>query len=298
MLFSLSVRKWGNRTVISRDAKQGMIKVEEVPDEQKQKELIDALRVTKKLLVSDKLEAVNKTLDEAQAWCISRAMISTIRKGVYLVKRSMIEEFENKLEQVNKMVQKEMLPAFFEEYDICKEAAKKKLGPLFNADDYPTVDELRQSYRLEWNWFGLSVPNTLPEEIRERECKKLKETYEKAMIEVRIALREGLKKLIAHAVERLEVKSGTEVKIFRDKSMLKNFNEFFDTFNARDMTNDVELAKVMQEARKIVDKFDADAVRENVEVRNEIANKFDEVNKKLDGMLTDKPSRRFQFDDE
>lgn len=289
MLFTLSVHKWGNRTVLSKKEKTDEVQTKDGVDK-------DELHITKRLLKSPKLDAVAKTLDAAQAWCISRSMISNIRKGVYLVKRSMIEEFEAKLEEVNNTVVKEKMPEFLKDYDDCKKESKKRLGVLFSEEDYPSKPALQSAYYMEWNWFGLSVPDELPEEVRKREVVKLKETYRQAAEEAKYALREGLKKLVAHAVERLEVKSGQEPKVLRDKSLVGNFKEFFDTFSARDLTNDVELAKAMESARKVVDKFDPDAVRESVDVRNEVAAQFDKVNKQLDDLLVDRPVRKFKFD--
>jgi len=286
-LFSMSTHKWGNRASVSRREKNDNVSVESDKDE---------LNITKRLVVCEELEKIRILLDETAAWCVSRSMMSTVRKGVYFVKREMMGAFEAKIKESNKAVVDELLPAFFKVYPKKQEEAKKKLGVLYRESDYPSEADLKRTFYIEWNWFGMNVPDELPDEVRAREVKKLKETFAEAQKEVRNTLRDGLKQLVSHAADRLKVGPGAQAKVLRDKSMVKNFNEFFDTFSARDMTNDVELARVMEDARKIVAQFDADAVRENVDVRNEVAEKFEQVNKQLDALLINKPSRKFNFD--
>lgn len=175
------------------------------------------------------------------------------------------------------------------------------LGNLYKESDYPTVDVLREMFSLEHSWLALSVPDELPEEVRERETKKLRESFESAQEEIRYALRAGFKEMVAHAIERLTVKDGEKPKVFRE-TLVTNFRAFFDTFNARNLMEDSELESLVNQAKAVVNGLPrdaseaADALRSSPDIRATTVTQFAALNAQLDTLVIDKPIRRFDLD--
>jgi hypothetical protein len=289
MLFSLTRRAWSNHIRADK------AKVETTADKKN-------LNLTKRLLNSPELDKVTDHLNETYDWCLARAMPSTaLRRGIYLVKRDMVAAFEAYLTAAERRLKDELIPAFLGTYDECQlEMAMAKeqggLGDLYDEKDYPTKDEIPGMFGIEWAWLALSVPNELPEEVRARETTKLRESYSRAQEEIVAALRTGFKQLVDHAVERLTPDADGKQKILRG-TFVSNFQAFFETFNARDLMDDRELAAVVEQARQILGSTDVETLRKEVKVREELAARFSEVLPVLDNLVTTRPGRRFALDE-
>ena len=221
----------------------------------------------------------------------------------------MVEDFEEKLAAARRELKDKFVPEFLTAYAEAKENAKRPvndidnnlggLGSLYNEADYPTAAELEQCFGIQHSWFALSVPDELPQEIRERENAKLKDTFAQAQQEITYALREGFAGLVEHAIDRLQVKAGEKPKIFIADSMVEGFMGFFDTFRAKNLMDDAELEDVVGKAKEIVMQFapNISNVKSSVHLRNAVAAKFGEVKSSLDALLKDRPSRKFDFND-
>jgi len=291
MLFSLTRRVWSNRQQADSD------RVQTTGDK-------DKLNLTKKLLNSPELNAINEHLNEVYKWCLNRAMPSTtIRRGIYFVKQTMIAEFEARLQAAQRKLRDELVPTFINTYPLCclemrKPAAEGGLGDLFDAGDYPSVEELSKPdmFSIEWSWLALSVPDELPEEVREREVKKLQDSFKTAQEEIKWALRAAFKQLIDHAVERLTPDANGKPKEFRN-SLVTNFENFFDTFHARDLMDDAELQQLVNQARSIVINLpDPKKLRQQADLQYETAKAFVNVGKVLDTLVATKPTRLFDLE--
>lgn len=284
MLFSLTRRAWSNRRQADKS------KIVTTADKSK-------LNLTKQLLVSAELDAITDHMNEVYNWCMGRAMPSATRRGIYFVRRDMVAEFEAALETALTKLQTELVPAFLRNYLGQCEEMRTKLGDFFDERDYPGVDVIEASFSIEWSWLALSVPNELPEEVREREVAKLRQSYADAQTEIRQALRTGFKDLVDHAVERLTPATDGTPKVFRN-SLINNFNEFFDTFHARNLMDDAELAGAVSQARQILSGINPEALRTSDDIRQQVIAGFQQVAALTDGLVVvSQNARRFSLDD-
>ena len=287
MLFSLTRRAWGNRS----QGDKGCITT--TADKGK-------LNMTKRLLSCPELQAINDHLNSIYMWCLERSMQSSaVRKGIYFVKRDMIPEFEAKLLAAVTHLNNVLIPELVAAYPDAKESMKLPaenggLGDLFVESDYPSVEELRDSFAIDWSWLALSVPEELPDEVRTREIAKLRESFEVAQEEVKYALRESFRQVVAHAVERLTPKVDGTPKVFRESTI--NFEEFFETFHAKSMVDDAELMALVDQARAIIHNIDIKQLRNQPRLQEQTAMEFAQVAKVMDTLIIDKPTRRFKLD--
>ena len=112
-------------------------------------------------------------------------------------------------------------------------------------------------------------------------------------------MREGFTGLVSHAIDRLKVPAGSQPKIFQSDALVENFVAFFDTFRAKNLMDDEALENVVGEAQAIVLQFAPFAKRSKTDIslRNEVAAKLESVKGTLDGLLKDRPIRKFGFED-
>jgi hypothetical protein len=289
MLFSLTRHAWSNRREGDKTA------IETTADKKN-------LNMTKRLLNCKELDAVNEHLNAIYEWCFSHAMQSRTRKGIYFVKRDMIPEFEARLAEANRKLREDLVPALVAAYPAARESMRLPaenggLGDLFKESDYPTAAELAKSFYVEWSWLALSVPNELPEEVRQREVAKLRESMEAAQQEVVYALRVGFKKLVDHAVERLTPNPDGSVKVLRESTLTGNFEQFFEAFHARDLMGDSELSALVDQARAIVkDMPDSEKLRKRRSLLSSTAASFKKVGDVLDTLIINTPIRKFDLE--
>lgn len=278
-LFTLSLSSWGNR----RKANTNMIEV----DADKKR-----LSISKRLIDSPEYDAVCRHQWELKQWCMARCMPSFFKDGIYLVALTEVQTFEEKLAHELRHMQNVLVPAFLEAYETRIEESRNILREMFNEADYPSVSELRQKFDIQWNWIQFTIPENLPEGIREAEIEKLQRKFQEAQEEIVTALRTSFGELVKHAVDRLSPKPDGKQPIFRD-SLIENFNEFFQTFKSRNLMEDEELKAVVEQAQKLLANVDGKALRDTTSIRNTIASNFVAIQKQVDKLIVDRPNRRF-----
>lgn len=317
VFFSLTLRRqFGNRAKIKDAAKlseylilkkaaTGTITTNAV-------EMDGAARATKSLIVSEPFNNLNEFMAGVKDKLVGRfgkATPSKIKDGLFTVATALVKEFEDDLSKAEKQLQEEFVPPFLADFPNAIERAKTVavkdggLGPLFEAGDYPDVEELRGAFGFEWQWLALSVPEGLPEGLKAAAQEKLEKQFSDAADEITMALRKGFLELIEHASDKLAPPGpGEKPKIFRN-SLIENVQAFIDSFGARNVMNDAELAVLVDRAKAVLASgangatLTPEKLRQYANVRDATKKQFDEIKTTLDGMLTEKSSRKFQLDE-
>jgi len=147
------------------------------------------------------------------------------------------------------------------------------------------------------------VPENLPAELRAAAAEKLEKQFTEAADEVKLALREGFQQLIAHAAEALKPGEDGAKKIFRN-SLTDNIAAFCDSFNARNIMNDTELAALVCRAREVLTtintggKATADVIRKDATIRENVQAQFSAIAAELGAQIETERSRQFSFSEE
>ena len=254
------------------------------------------LRVTKQLLDSPELEAIKSLDREVTAYINSRCSPSMFRGGVFLVAYALLDEVNSRL--LDFQVKREhLVKAFLAAYPRQCEEIAKRLKSVHNPADYPPVSVVASKFYFDWQVFEIGLPGkikTVSAEIYEQERKKAEAHWTEAAIEIQSVLRLAMKELVDHMVNRLEAKDDGKQKTI-SKSMLPNLNDFLDTFRARNIANDGELQKLVEDARQLLKDVDVGALRNSDATRNKIQTGFATIKTKLDAMVVDKPTRKITF---
>jgi transcriptional regulator of met regulon len=197
------------------------------------------------------------------------------------------------------VTRKELVDRFCETYESSILEAQTKLGPRFNPGDYPTKDEARDSFKYRWSYMQFGVSEALKEistEMFRREQEKAEEQWKQVDSSIRTLLRTSMKELVDHMVERLTPGEDGKKKRFT-KNSLENIEAFLRTFDARNLTDDVELQKVVEQVKKLTDGLPAEQVRTDEALRDSLKIGFDKIKTSLDGMIVLAPMRRIELPD-
>lgn len=178
-----------------------------------------------------------------------------------------------------------------ERYVELQQAARQRLGRLFNPADYPA--SLRDMFAVTWDYPSVEPPDYLRElspELYQQEQARVMARFDEAVRLAEESFTVELAQLVSHLVERLTGENDGKPKVFRD-SAVGNLREFFERFRALNVRNSAELDALVDRARQAVGHVDPQTLRETGPLRHHVARELSTVQAALDGLLVDRPRR-------
>ena len=186
--------------------------------------------------------------------------------------------------------------SFIEHYELARDEASRILGDLYQEADYPT--DIRRKFKFEWRYVILDTPkksSILPPAIYEQEKTKFRSLMEEARETAMLALREEFAGLIGHMVDRLANDDKGKPKIIRG-SMVKTLNEFFDSFEERDLFEDTQLRELIEQAKAVVNEVQSPlALRCDHNLRQKLTEEMAKLKDQVDEAIQDLPRRKIRM---
>jgi hypothetical protein len=280
--FAVTFRKAGDRKKVSSQ------KVETDADKK-------MMTVQKKLFESEAFEAIRSFDAKITQWIQKNTVQIFGRRGIYLIAKDAIEDVEKQLQGFAKE-RKLLVDQFLKMYPLMVEAAKLLLNSEFQGSDYKSVETMGGKFNMAWYYISLATPDTLPKDVRESEVEKFREVWAKTAQECRDGLRFAFIELIEHLDEQLKPKEdGKQKKFFQ--SNIDNLLEFVDSLNRRNLTNDVELARVALQVKDLVAGAKAEEIRKSVDVRKAMLGEIAKVKETCNTLMSVEKRRKFDLED-
>lgn len=251
------------------------------------------LRVSKQILDSPEADAIGKIDRQIKGWVETQCLPATIDDGLWFVPLANVESVNVRLKEMDeeRRTSIELLCAAL---PAIEERDRTQLKDLYSSTDYPSAEALRRAFGLEWYFLALTAPRSLEsvsEEMYMESKLRMEQNIATATESVQAILREQFKKLVDHMVERLTPEADGKKRIFRD-SLTANFKEFLAKFSTMNITEDAELAKLVLEARNLMDGVEPDALRDLDDLRNTVLAGFDKIQCLTDELIENEPVRR------
>lgn len=257
------------------------------------------LALSKTIIESPELKKVQQIDGEMSSYLKKLCLKSMFKGGVYLIPIGLVEEVNSQLE-VFEEKRKELVEAAVKTYDQRVVETSARLETLNDPQDYPTPARFKQRFYLEWQFVTWETPTRL-KEIRpalfEVERQKAAAKLSAVADDCRNAMRLGLKDLVEHVVERLAPDKDGKKKRF-SKRTVQNFNEFFRTFELKNVTDDVELANVVVKAKAAMAGVDVGMLKSDEALRAAFQTQFTRLKEELAPMTVDRGTRDIELDDD
>ena len=280
--FVFTAHRWGNRKTADKS------KVETRMNKR-------MLNATKRLVDSIEYKRINSHIRETKHWVVMHSVPSFFQDGVFLFSTDMVETVEAYLAS-RRTELNALIDEFVSVYPAQIEQAKELLDDQFFANDYPTAEALRYRFGFNYQWISFDVPKSLPDDLYAIEKKKVEALWAQAAEQITMSLRASFQRLVTHVVERLTPEKGKKPKVIKD-SVIDNINEFIESFRSRNLTNDKELADLIEKAQSVLNNVDGDSLRDERFVKLAVRKGFSQIEKLLDGMVVEKPGRKFDFEE-
>ncbi len=185
----------------------------------------------------------------------------------------------------------EAVTALNADFDALKAAARRRLGDLYNEDDYPA--SLLGLFEMSWEFPSIEPPEYLRRlnpALYEQEAQRVAARFDEAVQLAEQAFLEELEGLVSHLSDRLAGTEDARPKVFRD-SAVENLTEFFDRFRHLNVSSNEQLDELVGRAQQIVSGVQPQQLRDSQALRQQVATQLSGVQSVLDGLLVDRPRR-------
>ena len=255
---------------------------------------VDFLRGRKLLLAPESTALIKQHIGKARNYLRKISLPFPI-KGCVLVPKKLIPEIQEHLKEIE-WYYNSAVEDFLYWYPQTVKDAKESLGELFDECDYPTQETIKNKFRFHWRYItiGPSISRVLPPSIYKEEVKKFQELMEQARSEAITALRAEFVDLVTNIADKLQNHDDGRPRRLRDAA-IENLKQFLDNFNSRNIFEDEQLSELVEQCRGIITNTNANAIRGNTQVREEVHLQMGKILAGIDASLEDLPRRRLRF---
>ena len=210
--------------------------------------------------------------------------------GIRLIRNDVVDDFNSSLLGFKSQLADAVNELDRHYWDL-KEAARTRLGALYDQSDYPS--SLSNEFQISWDFPSVDAPDylrRLSPVIYRQECERVQSQFTKSVELATQMFQEQLAELVEHLVERLSTDESGKQKTFRD-STIQNLNSFFERFKQLNIGSDEGLSALITQAQSVIRGVQPQQLRNNDSLRQRIAIQMSAVQASLDGMMVDRPRR-------
>jgi hypothetical protein len=258
----------------------------------------DWLRVQKDMLKSGELKAIQTYFYFTDKWIKAKSLPSLYRRGVYLVPINSLTEIADFLE-TRRIELQPLVDDFVATYPDRIEEARQELGEAFNESNYPSVDEVRDAFGIDYRFINIGTPGVVQGVSRAiylREQARVKAQFEEAAAVLMATMRESSLKLVQSLRDRLDTPVGQKPKVFKESTITKLYEWANNYVNGlSDVVLDEKLKPIAEQIMMITDVDPVD-VRKDVAFKDHINREMGKVEESLKKLIVDRPKRAISFE--
>ncbi len=210
--------------------------------------------------------------------------------GIRLIRQNQIADFDARISRFRRELEVavEELDLY---YDELRQAARDRLGDLFDVSDYPPT--LIGMFAIEHDFPSVEPPDyllRLDPGLYRQECQRVQRRFDEAVELAEQAFLDELAKLVEHLSERLAGQADGKPKVFRD-SALTNITDFFERFGQLNIHSNEQLDELVTNAKEVFRGVQPSELRNSQWLRDLVTEQLGDVQNSLDALLVDRPRR-------
>lgn len=219
-----------------------------------------------------------------------------LRGGMYRISIRMIEKIYALMDEAA-IERQNRIDAFLEAYPRLQTEAEDKLGVLYDPLDYPSAQVIRQKFSFHFEIVTTVVSErlkTLSRGVYEAEKQKQMVKVMDEIQDVTDALRMQALDMTRLTLEKLTPREDGKKRKF-NATATEGLTEFFQMLQDRNLTGDMELDRLAEQGRALMEGKSAQDIRDSDALRTEIVAGLGQIAEQLDKMTETVPKRRFNF---
>lgn len=253
------------------------------------------LHATKHILESENMDAIHRAYSKTYNWLWTKCLPAPLRKGTYLLATPLIDEVDAKLRRTEADI-KPFIEALKNELPELKEKDRRELRSQFNEDDYPTEQDLENSFYIYSQYIDFQVPDKLrsiSNTLYTREVAKQAKAWEDAAEEAKEFLRETAMYLIDQFANQLKFDKKKRGRIY--ETTIDKLRQFVEDFSTRNIADDDKLLAITAKAKGVLAGLDAETLRDDDRLRKRILNEVESVKAEIAGLMN-RPVRAIELE--
>lgn len=217
----------------------------------------------------------------------NRQTLPWTHKGARLLPTAHVLEYKQHMNAMERQFNA-LLHKFYIEYPNIVSQAQTNLRSMFKADDYPTLEEVREKFGYKLVFSPLPEAGDFRLDVANEELRELSLSYEADFNErLGKAMREPWERLhetLTHLSTKLtDAQDGTdEVKRRYHDSLVTNAQSLCELLTKLNITNDPKLEEARRSLELTMLGVDIDSIKESPEVRHSVKSRVDAILEKFD----------------
>lgn len=210
--------------------------------------------------------------------------------GIRLIRQQDVSVFDQQMAEHQTQLA-EAVNHLDDQFEELRSAARKRLGSLYAAEDYPA--SLRGLFGIIWDYPSVEPPDylrRLDPQLYEQECQRVSSRFDDALRLAEEGFLAELNRLVSHLAERLSGQEDGKPKIFRDTAV-ENLREFFGRFRKLSVRSISELDAVVEQAESLLKGVAPQDLRNDQSRRQQVVSRLSGIQATLDGLMIDRPRR-------
>ena len=235
---------------------------------------------------SDKLERIGKIAGAARTWHYENTLPWT-DKGARLLPMKSFFDYKKTLNNFEIQFT-QAVNEFCIEYPQLVSKSAFTLGDLFDRDEYPDVEKVRNKFGFKYSFSPVPEAGDFRVDVEEEALTELKEQYEsmykKKLDDAMQDTWQRLHDVLTHMSEKLSFvddpvdEHGNKVKRSPfHATTITNAVELCGLLTKLNITNDPKLEQARQKLERALVGIDADTVKESQEIRHSVKAKVDAI---------------------
>jgi hypothetical protein len=265
LLVQLNISQWTARKFDKRATK-------EVADSNG----VDAIvgRYNKSLLpMNDQLDLVHRKANQIRGEFYDNTLPWGI-EGTQLLPTSNYLEFMTSFRK-KKSEWQWLVTQFTMNYESYINDAKRTLGPLFDANDYPHPDNIDRKFKMDLAVFPVPS-NDFRVSIASEELSRIQQDVERRVQEASASAMKDVWQRLYDKVKHIEERLANPSAVFRD-TMLENARELCELLPRLNFADDPTLEQMRREVESKLISYHPDALRNDPDLRRDTAAKAKEI---------------------
>ena len=210
--------------------------------------------------------------------------------GIRLIKQDRIEDFNSTFGDFREQLESGVR-MFDERFSEIKDAARIRLGSLFDLSDYPSA--LENEFQIQWDFPAVDPPDYLRRlnpEVYAEQSRRVSQRFDEAVELAESAFVEELDRLVNHLANRLAGDEDGKPMIFRD-SAINNVTEFFSRFRELNIRSNDQLDELVTRCEGLMQGVQPQSLRDNDSLRRSLSTNLSAIQSSLDQLVVDSPRR-------
>lgn len=174
---------------------------------------------------------------------------------------------------------------------------RQDLGPMFNAQEYATADEVGAAFGFDWSYVSFSAPEQLLdmdrgifEAAQAKHEQKLAEAYD----EIVLQMREGALTVARQLADRLRPGPDGKPKAIRGTA-LRDLQEYVALLPQRNVTADVALEQAVGRLAEVAEGVTPDMLKSAPALRQALQQAAEAASRELEGLVATASARAISF---